>query len=553
MQRAARRCGGGAGRNLSARCGLGAAARWFHHVTPASQSSRVSGRTCAVPELPRIELPPSLAGARRRIAVAMSGGVDSSVTAWLLKQAGHDVFGIHMRNWEEEEERGMHREVSGQCSSMQDLLDAARTCRALDIPLKEVRFVREYWTDVFEPMVDMYMAGVTPNPDVACNREIKFKSLLEQAHVLGAELLATGHYAKLRYTPCGTHLLQARDASKDQSYFLSSVPGRAFDTVVFPLGGLLKEEVRRLAAHAVLPTAHKRESMGLCFVGRRRFDQFLNDYVPGSPPPSSRASDSTAPGAHSAELGGRFVCGETGRDLGPHRGQHLYTIGQGAKIAGAAAKWYVAEKRGPHLVLVPHTDHAALYTLSLIAGPIHWIAGHAPDAAHSASCTAERGRYKPLSSPRRAAAAAMPEHHHETAAAERFYLSGEASGRPGGIECCGRLRHLQALQPCRLTVLALSPPSLPPWLRRAQDSFHISAWGLSLSLSLSLSLFFSLSRALSPFSLSPLSQLGWCGLWQGSSGCGSSWGRASSWWRSCLHRRSAQLRPVRLVSYAHIA
>ena len=304
----------------------------------AFRSSRSSSMRLGPNDVPKINLPEtSNSGARPLIAVAMSGGVDSSVAAWLLKEAGHDVMGIHMINWDEDEEKGMHTEVSGHCSSAQDLLDARRTCDVLGIPFKQVRFVREYWTEVFEPMVDLYMSGVTPNPDVACNREIKFKSLLQQAQALGAGLLATGHYARLRYSPHGASLLQARDHSKDQSYFLSAVPGSALAKAVFPLGDLLKEEVRQLAVRAALPSAHKRESMGLCFVGRRRFDHFLSNYIPDCPGPNANAPSPCATRAGPAEEqeDGQFVCAETGQRLGRHRGIHLYTIGQGARISGA--------------------------------------------------------------------------------------------------------------------------------------------------------------------------------------------------------------------------
>ena len=298
--------------------------------------------------LPPLEVPISTVSGQGRptIAVAMSGGVDSSVAAWLLRDAGFSVFGVHMVNWDQEEEQGMHAEASGHCSAAQDQLDARRTCDALGIQLKQVRFVREYWTDVFQPMVDLYMAGVTPNPDVACNREIKFKCLLEQARLLGADLLATGHYARLHYSAHGTRLLRAKDAAKDQSYFLSSVDGRAFDRVIFPLGGLLKEEVRALAAQAALPTAWKRESMGLCFVGRRRFDRFITDYVPDDPSSTTTATDAAAgPSASVTEEGGQFVCVESGRRLGKHRGLHLYTIGQGAKISGAQVLRFIISVR----------------------------------------------------------------------------------------------------------------------------------------------------------------------------------------------------------------
>ncbi len=251
------------------------------------------------------------------VAVALSGGVDSSVAALLLKREGYNLIGIHMRNWDEEEELGEHR-GPGVCSAAQDLLDVKNTCRALDIPLREVNFVREYWTRVFEPTLEGYCAGITPNPDIMCNREIKFDPLLKAALDLGASALATGHYARIsppQYENGPARLLCAADDFKDQTYFLSSVCGRRLAHVKFPIGHLRKSEVRAIAIERGLPSAAKRESMGLCFVGKRDFKSFISQYVPPGKP-------------------GRFVTVE-GQDMGPHDGAHLYTVGQGARIGGA--------------------------------------------------------------------------------------------------------------------------------------------------------------------------------------------------------------------------
>lgn len=249
----------------------------------------------------------------------MSGGVDSSVAALLLQQAGYEIFGMHMRNWDEEEEKGEHR-GPGVCSGAQDLADAKDTCRALGIEMQEVSFVQEYWMRVFEPTLEGYRSGLTPNPDVMCNREIKFDALLDAALGLGAVALATGHYARIDYKPLAlesgvARLLRGIDERKDQSYFLSSVSGERLARSVFPLGSLLKSEVREMALQAGLPSARKKDSMGLCFIGKRNFKSFLSQYVPPAEP-------------------GRFVSVD-GEDLGPNQGAHLYTVGQGAKIGGA--------------------------------------------------------------------------------------------------------------------------------------------------------------------------------------------------------------------------
>jgi tRNA (5-methylaminomethyl-2-thiouridylate)-methyltransferase len=280
----------------------------------------------------------------------MSGGVDSSVVAHLLKDQGLDVFGIHMQNWDEEEERGAHT-GPGHCSSAQDLLDVRATCEHIGIELHHVKFVREYWNDVFEPFVQGYMDGVTPNPDIACNREIKFKKLLEHARSLGASTLATGHYARLDHSGATSRLLKAVDEVKDQTYFLSTVPAHALRRALFPLGALRKDEVRDIALRAGLPTARKRESMGICFVGKRRsFGDFLSEYVP------------------EGYAAGNLVSVEDGAVLGTHRGAFLYTPGQGARLGGAPGKWFVAGKRGRDVLLALGTHHPALFADEVLVG-----------------------------------------------------------------------------------------------------------------------------------------------------------------------------------------
>uniref|UniRef100_A0A7S4NK88 tRNA-5-taurinomethyluridine 2-sulfurtransferase n=2 Tax=Guillardia theta TaxID=55529 RepID=A0A7S4NK88_GUITH len=324
---------------------------------------RVYGRCVACPVPSRLQ---SASCVRHKtIAVALSGGVDSSVAALLLKRQGHKIFGIYMKNWEEEEEKGENKQVK-HCSSAQDLLDVKSTCKQLDMELKQVNFVKEYWTDVFEPMLDGYLSDLTPNPDVACNRQIKFKLLLQHAFKLGADYLATGHYARLDHACDGTKLLRARDYNKDQSYFLSNVDGKCFDRVLFPLGDLLKSEVRNIAIEAHLPSARKRESMGLCFVGKRNFEDFISNYIPDDDPDVRSKM-------------GNFVDLETGQVYGAHKGTHFYTIGKGARISGAPTKLYVCEKRGSDIMVVPGTNHDALLSLSCLVGPPHWISGKLPE------------------------------------------------------------------------------------------------------------------------------------------------------------------------------
>jgi tRNA-specific 2-thiouridylase len=299
---------------------------------------------------------------RERIAVGLSGGVDSAVAALLLRERGFDVVGLFMKNWEEDD-------AEGYCAAADDL-DAARSvCRRLDIPLHTVNFAAEYWDRVFERFLDEYRAGRTPNPDVLCNREIKFSAFIEHAATLGASRIATGHYAQLGRDAQGLHLLRARDASKDQTYFLHLLDQRALARSVFPLGGLLKSEVRRIARDAALPNHARKDSTGICFIGERRFAEFLRRYV------NERAGD---------------IVSVDGRLLGTHRGLPFYTVGQrqGLGVGGPGAAWYVVAKdvAGNRLVVAQGADHPALYSRGLQAGPLHWISGRAPAADFD--CTA---------------------------------------------------------------------------------------------------------------------------------------------------------------------
>ncbi len=234
----------------------------------------------------------------REVFVAMSGGVDSSVTAHLLKQQGFKVTGLFMKNWEEEE---------GACNARIDSEDVMRVCDQLGIEAHIVNFTEEYWTSVFAEFLEGIRVGVTPNPDVLCNREIKFKALFDKALQLGADCLATGHYCRTAQLNGQTTLLQGRDPQKDQSYFLYMVPNRVLERVLFPLGDLTKRQVRQIAQELKLPVASKRESMGICFVGKRKLRPFLARYIPSTP------------GA---------ICTLKGSVIGEHEGLGFYTIGQ---------------------------------------------------------------------------------------------------------------------------------------------------------------------------------------------------------------------------------
>eukprot|EP00624_Nannochloropsis_granulata_P001520 evm.model.NODE_17513_length_31895_cov_24.001411.5 len=301
-----------------------------------------------------------------RVAVGLSGGVDSSVAALLLLQQGYEVVGVHMQNWDTTDEEGM----SG-CPETEDLKDAQEVSKQLGIPFHRADFSRPYWTNVFTPFLEDYERGWTPNPDVLCNREIKFSKFRNFAQeALGTPWVATGHYARLRYPrppslPPSSEATEAQllvgvDRSKDQSYFLSHVPSLAFQHTLFPLGHLTKSQVRALATSGGLCTAQKKESMGICFVGKRRMGDFLPEYLKPLP--------------------GLLVSVTDGAVLGEQEGGlTLLTVGQGARIGGEATKWFVCGKdmeRGVVWV-APGTNHPALYCDWLLVEEekFNWIGG----------------------------------------------------------------------------------------------------------------------------------------------------------------------------------
>jgi tRNA-specific 2-thiouridylase len=314
---------------------------------------------------------------RSRVVVGLSGGVDSAVTAWLLKQQGHDVVGIFMKNWEDDDD-------SEYCSSNIDFVDAAAVADVIGIELEHVNFAAEYKDRVFAEFLREYQAGRTPNPDVLCNAEIKFKAFLDHALRLGADRIATGHYARVRERDGRFDLLKGLDPAKDQSYFLHRLTQAQLAKTLFPVGELKKTEVRRLAAEIGLPNARKKDSTGICFIGERPFRDFLNRYL------------QQTPGA---------MRDERGRVVGQHLGLSFYTLGQrqglgigGVKAGGGEhAPWYVARKDMVHneLHVVQGHDHPWLVAAGLTADDCSWTAGTAPELERLAAKT----RYRQADAP----------------------------------------------------------------------------------------------------------------------------------------------------------
>jgi tRNA-uridine 2-sulfurtransferase len=299
---------------------------------------------------------------KSRVVVGMSGGVDSSVTALLLKQQGYDVIGLFMKNWEDDDN-------DEYCSSRQDLLDAVSVADTLGVPIEAVNFSREYKERVFSSFLSEYQAGRTPNPDILCNAEIKFKAFLDHAMQLGADTIATGHYAQVREVDGLFQLLKADDGSKDQSYFLHRLNQMQLSHAMFPLGKILKSQVRAIAKQHGLPNHAKKDSTGICFIGERPFREFLSRYLPTKP--------------------GEMRTPE-GSIVGQHIGLSFYTIGQrqGLGIGGAKESsgepWFVAGKdmANNRLIVVQGHDHPALLAPRLTALDSHWISGTAPQLDH---------------------------------------------------------------------------------------------------------------------------------------------------------------------------
>lgn len=314
-----------------------------------------------------IVLPNNVSPDTTKVIVGMSGGVDSSVSALLLQRAGFIVEGLFMKNWDEDD-------GTEYCTAMEDLADAQAVADKLGIPLHTANFAAEYWDNVFEHFLAEYQAGRTPNPDILCNREIKFRAFLDYARHLGADLIATGHYAQTRQCKGKTALVKGLDASKDQSYFLHQVGHRELQHTLFPLGQLPKTRVRELAAEAGLATARKKDSTGICFIGERRFADFLQRYLPAQPGAIETLD---------------------GHVLGEHLGVMYHTIGQrqGLHIGGLAgfdqAPWYVVDKDvARNVVIVAQgKDHPALFKSTLITQTIFWITD--PPERWPLQCTAK--------------------------------------------------------------------------------------------------------------------------------------------------------------------
>ncbi|MEQ1685591.1 MAG: tRNA 2-thiouridine(34) synthase MnmA [Burkholderiaceae bacterium] len=301
----------------------------------------------------------------QRVVVGLSGGVDSAVTAYLLKQQGHEVVGIFMKNWEDDDD-------SVYCSSNVDFVDAAAVADVIGIEIEHVNFAADYKDRVFAEFLREYQAGRTPNPDVLCNAEIKFKAFLDHALRLGAGKIATGHYARVRERDGAFELLKGLDPLKDQSYFLHRLTQAQLSKTLFPVGELPKTEVRRIAEEAGLPNAKKKDSTGICFIGERPFREFLNRYLANTPGP---------------------IKDDRGRTIGEHVGLSFYTLGQrkgigigGLKERGAARggsdhePWFVARKdmAANTLYVVQGHDHAWLQSHRLTADDASWVAGEAP-------------------------------------------------------------------------------------------------------------------------------------------------------------------------------
>jgi tRNA-specific 2-thiouridylase len=312
----------------------------------------------------------------KSVVVGMSGGVDSAVAALLLKRQGFRVSGLFMKNWEDDDS-------DEYCTSREDLVDAVAVADRIGIDIDVVNFSAEYKERVFSEFLREYQAGRTPNPDVLCNAEIKFRAFLDHALALGADRIATGHYARVREVEGLYQLLKAEDGTKDQSYFLYRLDQRQLANTLFPLGGLYKRDVREIARKEGLPNHDKKDSTGICFIGERPFREFLNRYLPGNP---------------------GEICTPDGAVVGYHQGLVFYTLGQrhglgiGGRRDAGSEPWYVAAKdlARNRLVVVQGHDHPALYRERLTASNLNWIGGTAP---HCNWVYAAKTRYRQKDAP----------------------------------------------------------------------------------------------------------------------------------------------------------
>lgn len=295
---------------------------------------------------------------KKIVFLGLSGGVDSAVAGLFLKEQGYQVEAVFMKNWESDDN-------DAYCTAEEDAKDAQKVAEHLNIPLHTVNFSKDYWNNVFEHFLNEYQAGRTPNPDILCNSEIKFKAFLNYALAAGADKIATGHYARLRRSEHGFELLKGLDDNKDQSYFLHLLNQEQLSHSLFPIGELTKPEIRAIAKKAQLPNFAKKDSTGICFIGERRFKQFLSEYLPAKP---------------------GIIKTTENEIIGQHEGLMYYTIGQrkGINIGGIKGKeelpWYVVEKdlNENILIITQDTQHPRLFKNSLTANQLHWISGQLP-------------------------------------------------------------------------------------------------------------------------------------------------------------------------------
>lgn len=299
-----------------------------------------------------------------RVVVGMSGGVDSSVSALLLKQQGYDVIGVFMKNWDDTDE-------FGHCTATDDYHDVRKVCEQIGIPYYSVNFEKEYMDKVFHYFLEEYQKGRTPNPDVMCNKEIKFKEFLDTALNLGADYIATGHYARIDFVEGEYRLLRGIDSNKDQTYFLNQLNQYQLSKAMFPIGHLKKQQVREIAAEAGLSTAKKKDSTGICFIGEKNFKEFLSHYLPAQP-------------GDMRTLSGEYK--------GRHDGLMYYTIGQrhglGIGGSGSGEPWFVVGKDLERNILyVEQGEHPSLFSQGLFATDVHWISER--EIPSSFTCTAK--------------------------------------------------------------------------------------------------------------------------------------------------------------------
>ncbi len=310
---------------------------------------------------------------KEKIIVGMSGGVDSAVASAILKEQGFEVEGLFMKNWEDDSEF---------CSAEKDYKDALQVCDELDIPLRSVNFSNQYWDRVFKQFLKEYEKGRTPNPDILCNTEIKFKEFYNYALQLGADRIATGHYVQTKKLENNVQLLKGLDDNKDQSYFLHALNQKQISSALFPIGNLKKKEVRSHANKLSFNNFNKKDSVGICFIGKRDLTKFLSNYIPKKD---------------------GLIISDKGEKLGKHQGVMYYTIGQrkGLGIGGIDKSqhgpWYVASKdvSNNELIVVQGHTHPALYHTKLTASNIHWISGNPPAVKNLKAKIRYRGREKP--------------------------------------------------------------------------------------------------------------------------------------------------------------